>query len=659
MIIDRIVLHNFGLYAGHQEIELTPPSRERPVVLIGGMNGGGKTTLLDALHLAFYGPSGQCAGRGNQAYKAYLQAMIHRGADPGEWAGVEVVFRRVVDGKWKEIVLKRSWHVARGRVEETVDVQADGEPDPILSEHWMEYIENYLPAKLAGLFYFDGEQIARMAEDEHAAGILETALNSLLGLDLVERLKNDLSVLARQHRKKHGTADERKKMTELDAEWKAAQAEWEKAAQEPARLQGLLGRFEKELADLKESFRKEGGELYERREQLEQARESASLEVEKLEEELRELAAGPAPLLLAKKCLEEVERQVNRELEAGRQQILAEAEAERDARIVKALGKQKLSADVMALIRRTLEEHRPTRDTADMEMYLHPTPELAEELRRLREVALPRTRDVAAGLLKKLQAARERKARAEEQLGAVPTADAIGKLQGKLQKAEERVRETELAFRVAEEKTRQCQVDVAAKERAWQNAMGAAAQNEEFAEDQRRISTRIPKVQATLEAFRQRVVAQRASQFERLILESFRQLLRKTRLVEGIHIDPKSYQIGLTGGDGKPLAFTRLSAGERQLLATAILWGISKASGRPVPLVIDTPLGRLDSTHRGHLVDRYFPAASHQVILLSTDKEIIDEELDVLRPYIGREYCLVHEEKHNSTTVKQGYFEQP
>ena len=436
MIIDRIVLHNFGLYAGHQEIELTPPCRERPVVLIGGMNGGGKTTLLDALHLAFYGPLGQCAGRGNQAYKTYLQAMIHRGANPSEGAGVEVSFRRVVDGKWKEIVLKRSWRVTRGRVEESVDVQADGEPDPILSEHWMEYIENYLPAKLAGLFYFDGEQIARMAEDEHAAGILETALNSLLGLDLVERLKNDLSVLARQHRKKHGTADERKKLSELDAEWKAAQAEWEKAAQEPARLQGLLRRFEKELADLKESFRKEGGELYERREQLEQAREAAALEVEKLEEELRELAAGPAPLLLAKKCLEEVERQVNRELEVGRQQILAEAEAERDAGIINALRKKKLPADVMVLIRRTLEEHRPARDTGDMDIYLHPTQELAEELRRMREVTLPRTREVVAGLLKKLQAARERKARAEEQLGAVPTADSIGKLQGKLQKAE-------------------------------------------------------------------------------------------------------------------------------------------------------------------------------------------------------------------------------
>lgn len=657
MIIDRIALTNFGLYAGRQEIELTPPSRERPVVLIGGMNGGGKTTLLDALHLAFYGAAGRCAGRDNLPYKQYLQAMIHRGANPGDGAGIEVAFRRVIEGRWREIVVKRSWRVLRGSVEEVIDVLADGQPDPILSEHWMEYIENYLPAKLAGLFYFDGEQIARMAEDVHAAGILETALNSLLGLDLVERLKSDLTVLARQQRAKHATKEEQGKMARLDAELKVAHAALEKADQEQAHFQGLLARLQKELGDLKDAFRKEGGELYLRREQLEQDRVIATGAVDKLEEELRELAAGPAPLLLVQTLLADVESQAMKEMESARQQLLAEAESERDARIVKALEKKKLPADLLDMIRRTLEETRPVRPLENDSGYLHPTLEMVEEMRRMREVTLPRTKEIATDLMGRIQAARERKGRLDEQLGSVPTADAIGKLQAKIQAAEERIRETEIALRLAEEKSKQSRNDIEAKERVWRNELGDAAKMEESAEDQRRIAARIPKVQATLEAFRQRVVSRRASQFERLILESFRQLLRKTRLVDGIKIDPQSYRIELTGGDGKHLAFTRLSAGERQLLATAILWGLSKASGRPIPLVIDTPLGRLDSTHRSHLVERYFPAASHQVLLLSTDKEIFGEDLEALKPFVGREYCLVHDEKNNTTTIQKGYFQ--
>jgi DNA sulfur modification protein DndD len=104
------------------------------------------------------------------------------------------------------------------------------------------------------------------------------------------------------------------------------------------------------------------------------------------------------------------------------------------------------------------------------------------------------------------------------------------------------------------------------------------------------------------------------------------------------------------------LPFDRLSAGERQLLATSLLWGLARASGRPMPTLIDTPLGRLDSSHRQHLVKRYFPRASHQVLLLSTDEEIVGDYFRVLRPYITRFYHLVHDEKNDSTTVTAGYF---
>ena len=55
MILDSIILENFGAYGGRQEAILTP-EEGKPIILFGGMNGGGKTTLLDAVQLAFYGP---------------------------------------------------------------------------------------------------------------------------------------------------------------------------------------------------------------------------------------------------------------------------------------------------------------------------------------------------------------------------------------------------------------------------------------------------------------------------------------------------------------------------------------------------------------------------------------------------------------------------
>jgi len=59
------------------------------------------------------------------------------------------------------------------------------------------------------------------------------------------------------------------------------------------------------------------------------------------------------------------------------------------------------------------------------------------------------------------------------------------------------------------------------------------------------------------------------------------------------------------------------------------------------------------------LVERYFPAASHQVILLSTDTEIREPEANQLREFgaIAREYRLDYDPKLQQTRVKPGYFE--
>jgi DNA sulfur modification protein DndD len=99
-----------------------------------------------------------------------------------------------------------------------------------------------------------------------------------------------------------------------------------------------------------------------------------------------------------------------------------------------------------------------------------------------------------------------------------------------------------------------------------------------------------------------------------------------------------------------------LSAGERQLLAVSLLWGLARASGQPLPVVVDTPLGRLDGSHREHLVERYFPYASHQVILLSTDTEIDEATYQRMKKFVGRSYQLVFDQVENATSVVPGYF---
>ena len=99
-----------------------------------------------------------------------------------------------------------------------------------------------------------------------------------------------------------------------------------------------------------------------------------------------------------------------------------------------------------------------------------------------------------------------------------------------------------------------------------------------------------------------------------------------------------------------------LSAGEKQLLVIAMLWALGICSKAEFPIIIDTPLARLDSKHRESLIRNYFPEASRQVIILSTDEEITREDYSILSPFVGKEYTLVYNEETMSSQIQNGYF---
>lgn len=123
-----------------------------------------------------------------------------------------------------------------------------------------------------------------------------------------------------------------------------------------------------------------------------------------------------------------------------------------------------------------------------------------------------------------------------------------------------------------------------------------------------------------------------------------------------MQIDPTTFAITLFDNHGHPIAKHHLSEGEKQVFAISVLWGLAQASPRPLPAIIDTPMARLDSEHRQHLIERYFPNASHQVIILSTDTEVDQNFYTELQPHIARAYHLDYDETEKITVPTKGYF---
>lgn len=657
MILDELVLHDFGAYGGRQSITLTPVARDKPIILFGGLNGGGKTTLLDALQLAFYGSRADCSGRSGLAYDEYLRRSVHHRASSAE-AAVEVAFRYTLDGQMQDWRLQRAWRNA-DNTREQFQVLRDGKLDKAASEHWSAQVEDLLPARIAPLFLFDGEKVEGYADLDEAPGLIRTAIQNLLGLDIVERLASDLNALERRHRGDLKSPAEAEALVALRADIDQLTADRIRVKRDHARQTVEVDALEKQAKALDARYEREGGALFQDRSRLEAELAVSERALDALRRSLREAAAGAAPLALVRDLLADVVARVGEEEHARRSEATAHVMADEHAALMAHPALSGLTADARERLEAYARDRRESLNAA---------------------AALPRVLNLdAAGL-----AVLDSLTTGEDLRGSTRTAsdllaqtrqmrDTVDHLRGLMASvpAEASVAELIAArdaardqHRVAAYEAARLDEEIQRLERELQTLRDretrllettAKAQFEQ--EDIGRILNHSGRVRDTLGRFREAVLLRHVARIETLVLDSFQQLVRKPKLVQGLRIDPQTFMLELKGARGERVTAERLSAGERQLLAIAMLWGLGRASGRPLPMVIDTPLGRLDSEHRSRLVSNYFPNASHQVMLLSTDEEITREHYEALKPAVGRSYRLRYDEAEARTMVEHGYFE--
>jgi DNA sulfur modification protein DndD len=246
--------------------------------------------------------------------------------------------------------------------------------------------------------------------------------------------------------------------------------------------------------------------------------------------------------------------------------------------------------------------------------------------------------------------------RCERNLAAVPHEDAV---KGEVQAVERARQDRErLAMRkeLLEEEQRKIISDLDRKKAQLQAKLDSLAEQTLAEKTTQRMLKHSARARETLGKYREEIAKSHMLRLEHLITESFNQLHRKKRIGHSVSIDRDSYDIKLVERNGKHVSSEELSAGERQLLAISILWALAQASGRKLPTIIDTPLGRLDSKHRNLLVQNYFPRASHQVILFSTDEEITSRYYRALSASIGLEYSIIFDETKRSSVVLPRYF---
>ena len=656
MIIEKLKLCNLGIYAGEMTIDLTPASPEKPVVLVGGLNGRGKTTLRNAILLCLHGRNAQCTNRGSKGYNQYLASLICRTAKHDESTSVTLTYHRKVAGKVQRLEVTRSWIKVKDDIEEqfSVHVLPDENAmqiDPALATNWNEHIEGYFPSSLASLFFFDGEDILRLADKKETRELIRSAIDCLLGFNVVARLESDLSKYISKHEGEKNYAKELQAFKDAESALKEALAEATKCEQEFDHARKEEHKAAKIVDDSNKRYDEAGGKLFEASKAIKDKEAVLTTEVEGLKDQYRSLAEGSAFLLLTEKLLKTARTQAESESKVLKFLMLADHDEKRDVETLTHLSKSVGSTGILREIEKALLTTRIKKPKTS-ELFLEADEKLVPKLDHCLSRGLPAARQAIKEFseltAKKIDELKQTRA----DLLNMPDAGKITVFLNKKNEAHEAHIKARANLDFHEARAR----PATARLVSAQNNMEEA---ERKFRDLREVEN---KLQRALEArqsvkkFMEVSTERKLAQVSDLITDAFLRLVGKVSLIQSIHINSPSLELTITNPDGNIIESDHLSHGERQILAYAVLWGLSKASGRPLPTVIDTPMGRLDEKHRMNLAENYFHQASHQVVILSTDTEIYGKFLDAMKPGVGKMYSLEFDEKTKSTQVIEGYF---
>lgn len=665
MLLKRLTLHNYTIFKGGHTLSLEPRECPEPrnVILIGGKNGAGKTSILEALRLALYGPLALNGKGGRDAYSGYLLPRInqHALAQGERTAWVELALAVVVDNLLTEVTLRRTWTVKEnGKVVEDLSLVRDGIPQSSLTAQQIEeFLRDLVPPGVSEFFFFDGEQIQRLAIDEAPPPSFIAALRSLLDLDLIDRLGADLATVAREvrHTAKGHAAEE---LRAAEASHDKTRESLEMAEAEAARLQAILAELRDEEARMEKELQTRGVLLAEERQRLDQEKHLLSQRLREIQQEVTRLASDVLPFLLTGTLLGDLERQLQKERE-GRQWAGAEALVGRfrDAlpaelgRRIRAEGPvtPEAAAAVGAVIQEIWDRILATQESDSGVLHALGDREEQDLFTQVRALRLLDPKNIHE-LLDEADGLEERLRQIEHERARIPAETSEGDLLDGLAKVRSEIQKLMVSIGRQGEQRDRLQRELVEAERAVTKA-------QRFVQLRDRAQAKVDradKVQGVIRSFAKEITRSRVQEISTRATDIHRQLARKEGQIGQIQMDAETLDIRLLDRGGKPLSKERLSAGEKQIYAVAMLHGLAQASGRRLPVVIDTPLGRFDSDHKHSVVARYFPVASHQVILLATDTEMDPAHYGLLEPFVSHTFLLDYRNDARATVVRDGYF---
>lgn len=657
MYFTKVELHNFGIYKGTHEMTLTDKIGARNITLIGGLNGRGKTTFHDAVLLALYGKQAlKYIQEKERSYEKLLLDHINKHATDDEaYVAVTLVLEDET-----EIRIKRSWRVHGKKVDQKTIVEKNGSVDKYLGDNWSYYIEEILPFGIARFFFFNNEKITQLADDSSFEQI-KSSIKSAIGVSTIEKTIEHIDEVIRRKKsalKSFETSELNQEYQEVEREITDIDQRLEEAQRELNKLELQCQKLAVQIEAKENEFWSSGGDLSRNRDSIKAEMNRISDIVEQIQQEILQLASNVAtPLAL---CKDLVVQSYNEEQEQLRGDVKRHTDTvvnDSFQRVISRLSDSQIPDSILDLVKQIINEELVGHiSEAVHENRISMSPVSLMLYEKLISEFFPGISQKIVGLVSSSNAQEDEYMSLDAHLGAADDKSLAMQLYEALKSIEKEkaVADAEYQRKSDSIESMRRQRDILVGKRI--RLIKGMAEKENTNDDNMRIIKYAAMSIETLAEFKKRLQKEKVERLSNTVTECFRTLVEKNSLAKKIDIDPETLDVTIVGIDGNELLKSQLSAGEQQMFAVAIVWALALSSGYKAPVIVDTPMARLDSSHRTNFVTEYLPAASSQVMVLSTDEEIYGRYLDMVRENVVDYYTLLYREEERCTSIVQGYF---
>jgi DNA sulfur modification protein DndD len=656
----KLTIENYKSFQFPTEIVFPIGEDGRSIFLIGGMNGAGKTSIMEAVTYCLYG------GKADDIFRNINRREKAKG-------NANVAFEIAIEmDDGSELLVKRSWTAGamsepRPRdLTERLVVVRDGRRVSVQNQEiWQDFIRAAIPPGITQFFFFDGEKIQEIAADDHSEVRLKSSLEAALGIQYINRLASDIVYIKQEERK--GFVE----ISDEDLEFKQSELKREKSklarkVQEREALRVELEGFKGQLEEARKRFEASFHVAPESREAMreqEKKRISATNRLAQVESEIRGLCEKALPFSIGGKLFDGIRRQIEAERELASGEAIKENAATLAKRIVRVVEEpepiytERLSAERMAELERRifrlLKEGDPGSDiTKVLDLSERDAARVLNRMEALEGsdvFLLKPLLDEAHGL-----EAQQRQFEGFGQGGGLTSTEheLFDELQSVMDGCSTQIGRKTEQLRLVEEdiltlgkKISDIEVEI---EKLYEKHH-VSKEKAEFIEE-------CDAIASVLNQFIVRLRKNKVHLLQEKTFEMYRLLSSRSGLIKDISIDDKTYEVRITDRNGHEIRKSSMAAGEKEVFAVSLLWGLAQTSELKLPIIIDTPLSRLDSAHRDNIVNHYFPNAGEQVVILSTDTEIDTDYYRSLKPRLSGAGCLEFDQRQELTTFRKGYF---